>query len=153
MGNFAKWRKMPVEELQKIVQESFSYREVAGKLGYQRDGGGTIKSIHKMCEELNLDTSHFKGQSWNKENYDYLSFSTNSKKKNGEHTRNPLIFLRGHKCECCGLTEWLNQPITLEIHHVDGDRTNNTLENLQLLCPNCHSYTPNWRRRKEYVKK
>lgn len=153
MGNIARWRKFPKEELEKIVKESFSYREVAGKLGYQRDGGGTIKSIHNMCEELNLDTSHFKGQGWNKENYDYFSFSIDSNKKNGKHTRDPLIHLRGHKCECCGSSEWLGQPITLEIHHIDGDRTNNTLENLQLLCPNCHSYTPNWRRRKEYIKK
>ena len=36
----------------------------------------------------------------------------------------------------------MGQPINLEIHHKDGDRTNNSLENLQLLCPNCHSYTP-----------
>lgn len=60
---------------------------------------------------------------------------------------NPLIKLRGRKCEKCGLEVWLDNPITLEIHHKDGDRSNNTLENLMLLCPNCHSYTPNWRGR------
>lgn len=54
-----------------------------------------------------------------------------------------LIEKRGHRCECCGLTEWLNQPIKLEVHHIDGDNTNNQDDNLQLLCPNCHSYTPN----------
>ena len=52
-----------------------------------------------------------------------------------------LIVLRGHKCQCCGNTQWLGQPITLQTHHIDGDRSNNTLDNLQLLCPNCHSYT------------
>ena len=51
------------------------------------------------------------------------------------------------KCECCGLTEWLNQPITLELHHKDGNHSNNELDNLELLCPNCHSYTENWRGR------
>ena len=56
----------------------------------------------------------------------------------------PLIELRGHKCECCQNTEWLNQPIHLQTHHIDGDKTNNCLENLQLLCLNCHSYTDNF---------
>ncbi len=58
-----------------------------------------------MCDELNLDTSHFLGQAWNKENYDYGLFTKNSVKKNGITTLNPLIKLRGRKCECCGNTE------------------------------------------------
>ena len=55
-----------------------------------------------------------------------------------------LIQLRGHQCENCGLTEWQNQPIPLEAHHIDGDKCNNMLENLLLLCPNCHSLTSNY---------
>ena len=55
-----------------------------------------------------------------------------------------LLKLRPRQCECCKLTEWLNEPIKLEVHHIDGDNTNNVLENLQLLCPNCHSYTESW---------
>ncbi len=144
MGNIAKWRKYSKEELEKIVVESRSYREVARKLGYAMDGGGTIKSMHVMCEELKLDTSHFLGQSWNKDNYDYTSFTVNSLKKRGKTTAAPLIALRGRKCEHCGLTEWLNQPINLQIHHLNGDHSDNRLENLQLLCPNCHSYTENF---------
>lgn len=58
--------------------------------------------------------------------------------------RAALIELRGLKCENCGLTTWLKQPIHLELHHIDGDKSNNTLENLLLLCPNCHSYTDNY---------
>lgn len=56
----------------------------------------------------------------------------------------PLIKIRGRQCECCQNTEWLGQPINLQVHHIDGDRTNNELTNLQLLCPNCHSYTDNF---------
>lgn len=51
--------------------------------------------------------------------------------------------IKEHKCEMCNLTEWLNEPIPIELHHVDGDRFNNLLDNLQILCPNCHSKTPN----------
>ena len=99
-----------------------------------------------MYKELGLDTSHFKGQGWNKGNYDYDSFKPNSPKKNGK-TLAPLIALRGRKCENCGLEEWLGQSIALEVHHIDGDRSNNSLENLQILCPNCHAQTENWRKR------
>ncbi len=50
-----------------------------------------------------------------------------------------------HKCESCGLTTWLDKPIPLELHHIDGNRNNNTLENFQLLCPNCHAFTDSYR--------
>jgi len=53
--------------------------------------------------------------------------------------------LKEHKCECCGLTEWMGQPIPLELHHENGDQTNVAIENLRLLCPNCHSFTDNYR--------
>lgn len=144
MGKIAKWRNFSEDEIRKIVAESFSIREVAKKLGYIPDGGGTAQSLKKMFKELDIDTSHFKGQGWNKENYDYDSFKNGNLKKNGKTTLNPLIHLRGRKCENCGLEEWLGQPINLEIHHIDGDRLNNDLSNLILLCPNCHSYTVNF---------
>ena len=57
--------------------------------------------------------------------------------------RQELINKRGRVCECCGLNEWLGQPIKLEIHHLDGNRQNDNESNLQILCPNCHSYTDN----------
>ena len=139
-----KWRSFSNEELKKIISESYSDREVALKLGYAVNGGGTMASIHKMYEQIEADTSHFKGQGWNKDNYNYDAFSINSYKKNGKSTRQALIHLRGLKCENCGIAEWLGQPINLEVHHINGDRTDNRLENLQLLCPNCHSYTYNF---------
>ena len=49
--------------------------------------------------------------------------------------------LRGEICEICGITEWNGKPLTLQIDHIDGDRTNNHLDNLMILCPNCHTQT------------
>ena len=105
---------------------------------------GTLK---KMYEKLELDTSHFKGHGWNAGNYDYSLFTKGENKKGGKTLAAPLITLRGQKCECCGITEWLGNPIKLEVHHLDGDRLNNELENLELLCSNCHAYTETYCRK------
>lgn len=51
--------------------------------------------------------------------------------------------LKARSCEECGLSVWRGRPIPLELHHVDGDRRNNTIENLQILCSNCHALTDN----------
>jgi HNH endonuclease len=63
--------------------------------------------------------------------------------------------LKQNRCEACGLTEWLGRPLSMALHHVNGDGRDNRLENLQLLCPNCHSQTDNFsgrgRRRLEIV--
>ncbi len=53
--------------------------------------------------------------------------------------------IKDHKCEICKGDYWLLRPIPLELHHKDGNKYNNCLDNLQLLCPNCHAFTDNYR--------
>lgn len=55
-----------------------------------------------------------------------------------------LLLERGHRCENCELSEWMSQDIPLEIHHINGEPRDNRRENIQLICPNCHSLTPNF---------
>lgn len=59
--------------------------------------------------------------------------------------RNKLLKdgIKKYQCEICGLTEWQNKPIPLELHHIDGNHYNNNLDNLQILCPNCHALETN----------
>lgn len=62
--------------------------------------------------------------------------------------RNMLYAGVSYKCHTCGVTEWEGQTLNLEVHHIDGDKYNNSLSNLKFLCPNCHSQTASFRRKK-----
>ena len=140
--NRAKWKDFSKEELEKIVSEVYSFRELAKRLGYKQDGGNTMQSLHKMVDELNLDISHFTGQGWNKDKPDLTAFYYGSNKKNGSTTLKALISIRGYrKCEACGITEWQNQEVPLQVHHINGEHQDNRLENLMMICPNYHALT------------
>ena len=105
--------------------------------------GFAQQRLKQYIEEQHLDISHFKGQAWNKGNLDLERFQKGTHIKTSL-ARDTLINLRGYQCEICGLSEWNGVPIPLQCHHKDSDRSNNELDNLQLLCPNCHANTTSW---------
>lgn len=144
MSKIAKWRLLTEEQFAQMVAESRSIQDLAQRIGYVKTGGGTQETLKKVIAERGLDTSHFIQTVWNKGLHDYSLFQNGSVRKNGRTTLEALIDIKGRQCECCKLTTWNDQPINLEIHHIDGDHYNNELTNLQLLCPNCHSYTENY---------
>ena len=68
------------------------------------------------------------------------------RRRNRSHVKARLLSagLKDSACEECGVNEWRGAALSLELHHVNGDGEDNRLENLRLLCPNCHSQTENW---------
>ena len=143
-----KWERFTRQEIEQFVKESFSYAQLAKRIGYDDSSknGSAYRTVHEMIDTLNLDISHFKGQGWNKNNFDYSRFTYGKKIKSSQAV-DAIIALRGHKCEVCGLTEWMDKPIPLEVHHIDGQELNSEINNLLLTCPNCHALTDNYRGR------
>lgn len=108
--------------------------------------GGNYSNMRRRLQQLKVDCSHWiidNGWSRGKQLKDWSEYTK------GTTLKPHLIKLRGHSCEFCKNTLWLGQPIKLEVHHKDSDRTNNKLDNLELLCPNCHSYTDGFRNPKK----
>ena len=59
--------------------------------------------------------------------------------------KNHLATLHGYCCSICGISDWNGKPIVLELEHKDGNHKNNLIENLSLICPNCHSQTDTYK--------
>ena len=67
--------------------------------------------------------------------------------KSPKWLRRALSVKDGNKCSICNLDNWMGKPITLELDHEDGNHKNNKIENLRLICPNCHSQTITYKNR------
>jgi hypothetical protein len=68
------------------------------------------------------------------------------RRRNRNHLKRRLLRagIKDYCCEECGLTQWRDKPLPLQLHHVNGDPLDHRVENLLLLCANCHSQTDNW---------
>lgn len=157
-----KWEHFTKEDIAQFLKESYSERAFVMKMGYAGAGGNVhtvVLAIQKKYPDL--DFSHFTGQSWNKgktkaedsriagqEKYSleeiFIENSPVSQKVlRGYVERHHIL---EYKCTCCGCNgHWQDGEIALELHHINGINTDNRIENLQYLCPNCHALTDNYR--------
>jgi Zn finger protein HypA/HybF involved in hydrogenase expression len=147
--------KYTKEELEISVSKSLSIAQVCRELSI-RPVGGNYKTINIMLKKNNININHFTGKGWNTGTR-YKTFSKkqslseilveNSTYSNTNSLRKRLIKenIKEYKCERCENTIWLNQPIKLELNHINGNNMDNRIENLEILCPNCHSMTSNFR--------
>ena len=149
-------RKWTDENLIEAVKSSTSIRAVIKKLAL-KPAGGNYSFVNENIRRLNLDKSHFKGKAWNKG----LSYRSKTREDIGVLLRKGSIvqsyklkrrlFDEGLKIPQCELCGWQQKTpddrIPVELDHINGDNTDNRLENLRILCPNCHSLQPTHRGR------
>ena len=158
---FTMHKKRTKEDFEKAAKESFSIAGMCRCLNL-KPAGGNYKLIHDAIIRYNIDIGHFTGQGWNTN----LRFKPFQEKplieilvKDSTYQSHKLkrrLILEGvklHVCESCRLTEWLGKPIPLELHHINGNNSDNRLENLLLLCPNCHALTDSYRGKNKKVAK
>jgi len=146
----ARKRRYTDKQMQDAVSSSISVAQVLKQIGLSPTGAN-YKSIKLRCKELNISTAHFKGQgwlkggkcTWNKKRSLDEILVKNSDYTSSNHLRNRLIKEKvfEEKCSRCGLTEWLEEKIPLQLDHKNGDNRDHRLSNLRLLCANCHALT------------
>lgn len=149
-----KQRSWTDNELIEACKTSLSIRQVLMKLNLSPKGG-SYKIVKNHIIRLKIDISHFLGMghlkgkthNWGKAIPLNEILVENSKYQSTHHLKNRLlkenIFYQ--KCYKCGNIDWLGLPISLELEHINGISTDNRLQNLTLLCPNCHSQTLTYR--------
>lgn len=153
-----KLRKYTEHQLAEAIKNSSSLAQTLNKLGVA-PYGGNYEVLKKAIAHFGLDNSHFTGKLWSK------GKTVGPKQPLQKYLSNELqiqsyklklkLLSKGifdRKCSSCGNVTLLGQPIPLELDHIDGNRYDNQLANLKLLCPNCHALTPTYRGKNIYSK-
>lgn len=138
------------DRLIQAVKEGYSFASVLTQLGL-RVAGGNYKTIRDSIDRLQLNTDHWTGQghlrgkthNWSpsKPFKDILikdsGYTSTNKLKHRLLKANLLVY----ECSSCHLSNWRGKDIVLQLDHINGVNNDHRIENLRLLCPNCHSQT------------
>jgi Zn finger protein HypA/HybF involved in hydrogenase expression len=141
------------ELLEPIIKDSKAWSEVCRKLGV-KPATGAQTHVSNRAKKFGITHEHFTGNAWNKgrtftpkQKIETYLVKNSTGKSHSLKLRLIKEGLKEAKCEICGLTHWQNEPIVLELDHKDSDHFNNEIENLQIICPNCHSLETRKRRK------
>lgn len=147
------------EEFTISWNESLSISECARKLNLA-SYGSTYETLKKTALELNLTRDHMTGKGWNTNGYNPRIPIPLSEVmvENSDYSRGSLKKrlieekILDYLCDICGISNWLNSTLVLHLDHINGINNDNRLENLRLLCPNCHSQTSTYTGRNQSKK-
>lgn len=135
------YSKLP--EISKMISENKPLLEISRNLGVKND---TLKKYLKILGLEYKGNQGRKGLEYKGKKTNLEEYFSGEKTIQASSLRYRLI-RDGYKdevCECCGLSEWMGKKIPLELHHKDGNHYNNSLDNLQILCSNCHMQAHNY---------
>lgn len=131
------------EDLLDIINECTTFTDIMRKLDLPVRGKMYV-TLKKKLLERGYNLSHLTGIPKHKKNWktidEHLSNGSTTQSSKLKH----ILIKNGlklNKCEICGIEDWNGKPLNMQLHHIDGNPKNNTIENLQILCPNCHAQT------------
>lgn len=141
--------KFTDEFLIKISKGCKSVSEIMRKAGYDHINGYAHFRFKKRLEQVGIKIDGKQAKVWNKGNVDihrldikeYLVLNGPSINTSKLKHRLYKAGLKTPKCESCGIEKWLNKPLRFHLDHIDGNKKNCLINNLRVLCPNCHSQT------------
>ena len=137
------------DKIKEAVSDNLNYKDVLRQLGIPTTGNNST-TLKKKIVKFWIDTSHFtfapRHKCKKKPTQYYLTENSHCSR---QVLKNRLIKdgYKSNVCEICGISDWNGHPLTMQLHHKDGDTSNNRLDNLMFICPNCHSQTENFRGR------
>lgn len=143
-------RKYTDQQFIDAVKNNLSIAGVLKELGLA-EAGGSYKLFHARVKKLNISTTHFTGQAHLKDKHHSWNYKIPTEQiliENSAYTASSTLRKRlikeellSDKCSICFITEWCGEKLSLHLDHINGNNTDNRIDNLRLLCPNCHSLT------------
>lgn len=137
------------EDVKEVCESAVSMNEASKTLGVP------YKTLARVAKKLGCFKSNQSGKGVSKPNvggqYPLEDILNGKHPQYNSHRLKLRLYeaeLKEAKCEECELTEWQGKPISLHLDHIDGNNSNHQLDNLRILCPNCHSQTPTYSMRK-----
>ena len=139
------------DDFKRAVKENYSVAGVIRQIGLESVSGGNYKTVKILVKRFKLNTSHWTGQghlknkthNWTKAKpYKEILVKNSTYRSTGALKRRLIKDkILVHICSICKIDSWNNVDIVLQLDHINGDNMDNRIENLRLLCPNCHSQT------------